>query len=77
MGLGTIMDARKIILIALGEGKASIIRQAAEEPLDDRVPASLLREHGDVSFLLDRAAAASSPRAAHRGSWAMSNGPSP
>jgi glucosamine-6-phosphate deaminase len=58
MGLGTIMDARKIILIALGEGKASIIRQAVEGPLDDRVPASLLREHGDVSFLLDRAAAA-------------------
>jgi glucosamine-6-phosphate deaminase len=57
MGIGTILDARKIILIALGEGKACIIKQAAEAPKDDRVPASLLRDHGDVTFLLDRAAA--------------------
>src|SRR5436309_6892626 len=36
MGLGTIMDARKIILIALSEGKAAIIHQAVEEPINDR-----------------------------------------
>jgi len=57
MGLATIMDARKIILIALGEHKASIVREAVEGPLSDRVPASLLRNHADASFLLDRAAA--------------------
>ncbi len=56
MGVGTILDARKIILIALGEHKAGIIRESAETPPSDRVPASLLREHGDVTFLLDEAA---------------------
>ena len=39
MGLGTILDARKIILIALGEHKGSIVREAVEGPLSDRVPA--------------------------------------
>jgi glucosamine-6-phosphate deaminase len=58
MGLGTILDARKIILMALGEHKGAIIREAVEGPLSDRVPASHLREHPDVSFLLDRAASA-------------------
>ena len=58
MGLGTILDARKVILLALGEHKAGIIREAVEGPLADRVPASYLREHPDTSFLLDRAAAA-------------------
>jgi glucosamine-6-phosphate deaminase len=57
MGLGTIFDARKIVLIALGEHKAGIIRESAEGPLTPRVPASLLREHPDASFLLDPAAA--------------------
>ncbi len=58
MGLGTILEARKIILIALGEHKAPIIREAAEGPVNDRVPATFLREHSDASFLLDNAAAA-------------------
>ena len=58
MGIGTILDARKVILLALGEHKAGIIREAVEGPLADRVPASYLREHPDTSFLLDRAAAA-------------------
>lgn len=57
MGLATILDARKIILMALGEHKAGIVREAVEGPLTDRVPASYLREHPDASFLLDRAAA--------------------
>ena len=58
MGIGTILDARKVVLIALGEGKSSIIRAAVEGPMDERVPASLLREHNDVAFLTDTAAAA-------------------
>jgi glucosamine-6-phosphate deaminase len=57
MGIGTILDARKIILIALGEHKARIIRDSVEGPLTDRVPATFLREHPDCSFLLDNAAA--------------------
>jgi len=57
MGLGTILEARKIILIALGEHKAEIVREAAEGPVTDRVPASFLREHADASILVDAAAA--------------------
>ncbi len=58
MGVGTILDARKIILMALGEHKAAIVHEAAEGPVTERVPASYLREHPDVKFLLDPAAAA-------------------
>jgi glucosamine-6-phosphate deaminase len=58
MGIGTILDARKIILMALGEHKSTIVREAVEGPLTDRVPASYLREHPDAAFLLDRAASA-------------------
>ena len=57
MGLGTIMRARKIVLVALGEHKASIIRQTLEEEATDRVPASWLREHLDASCYVDTAAA--------------------
>lgn len=57
MGMGTIFDARKIVLMALGEHKARIIRDAVEGPVTDRVPASFLREHPDATVLLDAAAA--------------------
>ncbi len=58
MGLGTILEARKIILMALGEHKAEVVRKAAEEPAGEHLPASLLRHHSDAAFLLDEAAAA-------------------
>jgi glucosamine-6-phosphate deaminase len=57
MGVGTILEARKILLLALGEHKATIVREACEGPVTDRVPASLLREHSDAAVLLDQAAA--------------------
>ncbi len=57
MGLGTIFDARKILLIALGEHKAGIIRETAEGPATPRVPACYLREHPDATLLVDSAAA--------------------
>jgi glucosamine-6-phosphate deaminase len=56
MGLGTILDARKILLLALGEHKAKIIREACEGPITDRVPASFLQEHDDACVLIDAAA---------------------
>ena len=58
MGLGTILEARRIILIALGEHKGGIIRETAEGPLTPRVPATYLREHPNATLLLDSAAAA-------------------
>ncbi|MBN1589887.1 MAG: glucosamine-6-phosphate deaminase [Pirellulales bacterium] len=57
MGIGTIYEAKKLFLLAFGEHKARIIREAVEDPVTERVPASFLRGHVDVSFLLDAAAA--------------------
>jgi glucosamine-6-phosphate deaminase len=57
MGLATILEARKVLLLALGEHKAPIIQQTCEGPITSRVPASFLQEHADAAVLLDDAAA--------------------
>ncbi|MGY8767915.1 MAG: glucosamine-6-phosphate deaminase [Pirellulales bacterium] len=57
MGIGTIREARKILLLALGEGKSAIIKETVEGQITDRVPASILQEHHDVQILVDEAAA--------------------
>jgi glucosamine-6-phosphate deaminase len=57
LGIDTILDARKILLLALGEHKAPIIKQTVEGPVTERVPASYLQDHGDAIVLLDAAAA--------------------
>ena len=57
MGLGTILNARKILMLALGEHKADIIRETAEGDVTDRVPATFLQEHADATLLVDMAAA--------------------
>lgn len=58
VGLGTILAARRVLMLALGEHKAAIVRETLEGPISDRVPASFLQEHGDVRALLDTPAAA-------------------
>lgn len=57
MGVGTILDARRIVLLAWGEAKAGVIAQAVENAPTDAIPASFLQGHPDVRFLIDRAAA--------------------
>jgi glucosamine-6-phosphate deaminase len=57
MGIGTILGARHIVLVAKGEKKADCIRAALNGRVSTRVPASLLQVHRDVEFLLDRGAA--------------------
>ena len=57
MGIGTIKEARSILMIALGEGKAEVVLNMVEGDIDPQVPASILRAHKDVTVLLDRAAA--------------------
>ena len=57
MGVGSIMDARRVILLAFGEHKAKIVRKAVEEPLCIHVSASALQQHADAKFVLDGAAA--------------------
>jgi len=57
MGVGTILDARRVVLLAFGEHKASVVRRAVEEPPCSHVSASALQQHADAKFVLDRAAA--------------------
>ena len=57
MGIGTILEAREVILLATGEHKAPIVREAIEEEPTRRVTASYLQEHRNATFYLDRAAA--------------------
>jgi len=56
MGLASILEARKILLLALGDHKASIIRETCEGPMTDRVPASFLQDHADAAIMVDSAA---------------------
>ena len=58
MGVGTILEARRLILLAFGEGKASIIKRSVEGDVTASVPASFLQQHSNASVWLDEAAAA-------------------
>lgn len=58
MGTGTILSAKEIVLVALGENKASIIQRAVEGPKTVEVPASLLQSHPNTTFHLDNDSAA-------------------
>ncbi len=57
MGISTILKARQIILMALGEGKSKIIREAVEGSITNHVPASFLQKHANTIVLLDKASA--------------------
>jgi glucosamine-6-phosphate deaminase len=58
MGVSTIMKAKRIVLLAWGERKSDIIKQAVEGPVTEFIPASYLQGHTNVEFMLDDAAAA-------------------
>lgn len=57
MGIGTILEARMILLLAAGENKAEIIREALQGPVTPAIPASALQSHQNVITILDRDAA--------------------
>lgn len=57
MGVGTIMEAREVILLGLGPGKAEAIAAAVEGPLTQMVPASALQFHQRARIFLDEKAA--------------------
>ncbi|MBR5626761.1 MAG: glucosamine-6-phosphate deaminase, partial [Thermoguttaceae bacterium] len=74
MGMETIAEAKKIIALAFGDSKASIVQKAIEAPASDAVPASWLRNHQDISFILDSSAAAqlqdiAAPWTTHQVEW--------
>lgn len=58
MGVGTILSAGEIVMMATGPRKAAIVQEALEGKITSKVPASFLREHVNAQFFLDEAAAA-------------------
>jgi len=57
MGIGTILETKRVLLIATGESKAEAIAHSIEGPITSFVCASALQLHPDVTFILDEAAA--------------------
>jgi glucosamine-6-phosphate deaminase len=58
MGVGTILEARHIVLMAWGEGKAAVVKRMVEGDVTDTVPATYLQRHPAVQVVLDEAAGA-------------------
>lgn len=56
MGIGTIMSAKKIVVVVSGEDKADIVKRAFSGPITPSVPASILQMHPDVTVICDAAA---------------------
>lgn len=58
MGVGTILEAKRVILMAWGEGKAKIIQKSVEGPMTDHIPATYLQKHENATIIVDAAAGA-------------------
>jgi len=56
MGIGTIKKAKRIVLLAWGENKASIIKETIEGEISSQVPATYLQSHSNTTFVLDKEA---------------------
>lgn len=74
MGIGTIMDARQILLLAFGGKKSGIIAETVEGPVTANNPASILQMHPVAKLCLDEAAAVSLKHADYY-RWAFSHKP--
>src|SRR5262249_8328452 len=57
MGVGTILEARKVVIMAFGEHKSAIVQRTVEGPMTDAIAARFLQQHPDTTFLLDAPAA--------------------
>ena len=57
LGIKKIMEAKRVILMAWGEGKSNIIKASVEDDITNKVPASFLQEHNNATFILDKEAA--------------------
>jgi len=58
MGVGTILEARRVVLLATGAGKAEIIAKAVEGPITSMISATALQMHARCTVIVDEAAAA-------------------
>jgi glucosamine-6-phosphate deaminase len=57
MGIGTIMEARELLLLASGENKADAIKATVEGPITAMVPATIMQMHRKAVLIIDKAAA--------------------
>jgi glucosamine-6-phosphate deaminase len=57
MGIGTILEARRVLLLATGAAKAGAVAKSIEGPVASAVSASALQLHSDVTFIIDETAA--------------------
>ena len=62
MGIGTIMSAKMILLVANGQGKAQIVHDVVYGPVTPQVPASILQFHPNVVMIVDKEAASLCPK---------------
>ncbi len=56
MGVGTIMQSKRVIMMAWGEGKSTIVKKAVEGPVTDQIPSTYLQKHPNTLVVLDEAA---------------------
>jgi glucosamine-6-phosphate deaminase len=75
MGIGTILDTRKTLLLATGKNKAQAVAQAVEGPITSMNPASALQLHPSAIFCLDEEAASELNRTDYY-RWVFDNKPS-
>lgn len=57
MGIGSIMESKKIVLMAYGEDKAEAIKNMVENEVTEDVPASILQNHDNITVIIDKDAA--------------------
>ena len=69
MGVRTILEARRVVLMAWGQRKAGLVRTAVEGEVTAQVPASFLQQHDNVLFVFDHAAAGGLTR--YRTPWLL------
>jgi glucosamine-6-phosphate deaminase len=74
MGVGTILESRRCILLATGEEKADIIAKAIEGPITAMISATALQLHPRCTVVVDEAAA-SQLHGADYYRWIFANGP--
>jgi glucosamine-6-phosphate deaminase len=74
MGVGSILDCRRCVLLATGEEKAAIIAKAVEGPITSMISATALQLHPECSLVLDEAAGSKLEESAYY-RWAFENQP--
>lgn len=71
MGMGTILKAKKVYVVAWGEEKANIVKEAVEGKVSDAVPASFMQTHDNADMVIDLGAASELTRIKHP--WLVTN----